>query len=39
MNGDGSIDAEDLNIIDRDHYEKKEGEDGYISELDILEKK
>ncbi len=35
MNGDGSIDAEDLDIIDRDHYEKKEGEDGYISELDI----
>ncbi len=35
MNGDGSIDAEDLKIIDRDHYEKKEGEAGYIAELDI----
>ena len=35
MNGDGSIDAEDLEIIDRDHYEKKEGEAGYIAELDI----
>ena len=35
MNGDGSIDAEDLEIIDRDNYEKKEGETGYIVELDI----
>ena len=35
MNGDGSIDAEDLEIIDRDHYEKEEGEEGYIAELDI----
>ena len=35
MNGDGSIDAEDLEIIDRDHYEKKKGETGYVAELDI----
>lgn len=35
MNGDGSIDAEDLEIIDRDHYEKKQGETGYVAELDI----
>ena len=35
MNGDGSIDAEDLEIIDRDHYEKKQGEEGYVAELDI----
>ena len=35
MNDDGSIDVEDLEIIDRDHYEKKEGETGYLSELDI----
>lgn len=35
MNGDGSIDAEDLEIIDRDHYEKKQGEAGYVIELDI----
>lgn len=35
MNGDGSIDAADFEIIDRDHYEKEEGETGYLSELDI----
>ena len=35
MNDDGSIDIEDLEIIDRDHYEKKEGETGYVAELDI----
>ena len=35
LNDDGSIDAEDLEIIDRDHYEKEEGEEGYVAELDI----
>ena len=35
INGDGSIDADDFEIIDRDHYEKEEGETGYVAELDI----